>query len=167
MVFRFVLLRVLAGWWPAALVMAVIFLLSSRPADALPNLGWADILIKKGGHVLGYAVLAVTYWRGMDWQPPRLWFAWTLAAVYGFSDEIHQSFVAGRGASAWDVILFDAPGALLGLWSARNALRRGMTSQEEFRARTCSWLGLTRSMGPKRDYSNSSSISSASLQSSN
>ena len=87
--------KVLEDWWPAALLMAAIFALSSRPADLLPDLGWADALIKKGGHVLGYGALAITYWRALGWNPRRLWVAWVLAIAYGFTDELHQLWVAG------------------------------------------------------------------------
>ena len=116
--------RALMSWWPAAFVMAAIFVLSSQPSDALPLLGWADALVKKGGHVLGYAALAVAYWRGLDWKPRQLRIAWLLAFIYGITDELHQVVVAGRHASAWDVFLFDAPGAALGLWLAYGVLRR-------------------------------------------
>ena len=61
--------RVLVNWWPAACVMAAIFALSAQPSDALPDLGWADALIKKGGHVLGYGALASAYWRALGWKP--------------------------------------------------------------------------------------------------
>lgn len=40
--------------------------------------------------------------------------AWTLAVLYGLSDEFHQSFVANRHASALDVA-FDAFGAAIGV----------------------------------------------------
>jgi VanZ family protein len=119
--------RLLTKSWPAALMMAAIFAVSSRPADTLPNLGWADAFIKKGGHVLGYATLAVAYWRALGWSPGRTGLAWALAVLYGITDEVHQLFVAGRGASAGDVALFDASGAILGLWLAGQILLRSRT----------------------------------------
>ena len=115
--------RQLASWWPAVLMMALIFALSSRPSSALPNLGWADAIVKKGGHVLGYGALAACYWRALGWKPRLWWLAWVMAAAYGITDEVHQVYVAGRHPSGWDVILFDAPGAALGLWYARRRLR--------------------------------------------
>ena len=48
-------------WLPAVLVMAVIFVFSSIPSDELPNFGLWDLLVKKGGHVLGYGLLALAY----------------------------------------------------------------------------------------------------------
>ena len=115
--------RLLADWWPAVLMMACIYAVSSRPASALPNLGWADALVKKGGHVLGYGALALSYWRAMEWKPRAWWMAWVLAGTYGGTDELHQMFVQGRHASPWDVVLFDAPGAALGLWVAWRLVR--------------------------------------------
>ncbi|HKE09875.1 MAG TPA: VanZ family protein, partial [Candidatus Acidoferrum sp.] len=41
--------------------------------------------------------------------------AWFIAAVYSCLDEIHQSFVASRTASAWDSLL-DSTGALMALF---------------------------------------------------
>jgi hypothetical protein len=113
---------VLHDWWPSALVMAVIFGLSARPADALPIFGWADVFVKKGGHMLGYALLAAAYWKALRWKPRGAWMAWILAVAYGMSDELHQLLVPGRHASIWDVILFDATGAAIGLWIARRGL---------------------------------------------
>jgi hypothetical protein len=39
-------------------------LFSSQPSEQLPN-SWADRLIKKTGHVLGYAMLA-GYWYALE-----------------------------------------------------------------------------------------------------
>lgn len=121
--------RVLMNAWPALLVMAAIFALSSRPASSLPNLGWADAVVKKGGHVLGYAVLATCYWKALEWKRAVWWLAWLMAGAYGVTDELHQVLVAGRHASAWDIVLFDAPGPLLGLWIAAGVRRSRMTAR--------------------------------------
>ncbi|HET6846561.1 MAG TPA: VanZ family protein [Anaerolineales bacterium] len=114
----------LGRWWPALLLMGAIFALSSRPSSTLPNLGWADAAVKKGGHVIGYGALAASYWRGFRWRPRLWWLAWALAVVYGLTDEMHQLSVPGRHASGWDVVLFDAPGAAVGLWLARFVRRQ-------------------------------------------
>jgi VanZ family protein len=115
--------RLLARWWLAALMMALIFALSSRPSSALPQFGWADTIVKKGGHVVGYGALAAGYWRALGWKPRLWWLALAMAVAFGMTDELHQVFVAGRHHSGWDVILFDAPGAALGLWLARRLSR--------------------------------------------
>jgi len=97
-------------------MMLLIFLISARSSSQLPNFDWADRFIKKGGHVIGYAVLALLYWRAFEFKKNRLWGAWSLALLYALSDEFHQSFVAGRHPTIWDVMIFDNFGALISLW---------------------------------------------------
>jgi VanZ family protein len=99
--------------------MAAIFALSSRPSDELPRFGSVDALVKKSGHMLGYGLLALSYWRGFGWDRGRRGHAWALAVAYAATDELHQAFVPGRHPSAVDVLLFDAVGAALALWLRR------------------------------------------------
>ena len=103
-------------WLPAMIMMAMIFYFSSQPAVDLPNFNWADGLVKKSGHVIGYALLASSYWYGLETKKDRLWLAWLLAILYALTDEYHQIFTAGRHPSIWDVLIFDDIGALIGLW---------------------------------------------------
>lgn len=98
--------------------MLAIFLFSSQPSDKLPDFAWADRIVKKGGHMLGYGLLALTYWHGFGWEKGRRPLAWLLAVLYAGTDEFHQSFVAGRNPSVWDVLLFDNLGAMTTLWLA-------------------------------------------------
>ena len=98
--------------------MSVIFLFSSQPSEKLPDLGWADRLFKKGGHMFGYGLLALSYWNGFGWDRRKRPLAWLLAVLYATTDEFHQSFVSGRHPSMWDVLIFDNLGALLSLWLA-------------------------------------------------
>ncbi len=102
-------------WGPAVLLMAVIFALSSRASTQLPHFGSWDYYVKKGGHALGYGLLALAYWRGLGLERGKKWFAWGLAICYAITDEIHQIFVPGRHSSALDVLLFDNLGAIAGL----------------------------------------------------
>ena len=102
-------------WLPSLLVMGLIFWFSSQPSSNLPNFAWADKVLKKGGHMLGYAMLAWSYWFALDLHPNKRWLAWLLAILYAVTDEYHQSFVTGRYPSAWDVFMFDNLGALLAL----------------------------------------------------
>jgi VanZ family protein len=96
--------------------MIVIFAFSSQPGDNLPNfLSW-DYVIKKIGHALGYGLLALSYFYFFKSDKKRYWLAWFLAILFAISDEFHQSFVLGRHASAFDVLVFDNLGAVLGLW---------------------------------------------------
>jgi VanZ family protein len=45
----------------------------------------------------------------------KRWLVWVLVILFALSDEYHQSFVAGRYSSIWDVLVFDNIGALLSL----------------------------------------------------
>jgi VanZ family protein len=79
--------------------------------------------IRKLGHLSEYAVLALLFWRAVRQPPPvdrRPW-SWptaagavVFAALYACTDEYHQSLVATRYASAFDVLI-DTGGAALGM----------------------------------------------------
>jgi VanZ family protein len=96
--------------------MLIIFLFSAQPSSELPNLGWADRIVKKGGHMVGYALLSVSYWRALGFRPQKRWLAWCFAVLYAVTDEFHQTFVPGRFPWIWDVLIFDNLGALASLW---------------------------------------------------
>lgn len=106
-------------WGPALLLMSVIFWASHTPSDDLPDFGVWDTLAKKLAHAAGYALLALAYLHGLsDGQPPtarRAALSVALASLYAMTDEFHQTFVAGRTASALDVMI-DTAGAALGMW---------------------------------------------------
>ncbi len=98
------------------MIMAFIFALSSRSSNELPDFGSWDYLVKKGGHMLGYGLLALTYWRGFKMHGGRKWLAWALAVCYAITDEVHQGYVPGRHSDFLDVLLFDNSGAMLALY---------------------------------------------------
>jgi VanZ family protein len=116
-------------WGPALLLMAVIFGLSAQPRASLPDFASWDLLVKKGGHMFGYALLGAAYLRGLAGSRPTAprWrlaaVAVALAAIYGASDEFHQSFVPGRGATVVDVLI-DTLGAALGVAGSLAWLQR-------------------------------------------
>jgi VanZ family protein len=92
------LLRVLA---PLAL-MGVIFYLSAQPAGA--HHAWWVIVLRKLGHVTGYALLtALWVWalQGVV-RRPILW-AVLISLAYACTDEFHQTFVSGREGTPRDV----------------------------------------------------------------
>ena len=104
-------------WIPALATMGIIFWFSAQPADELPVFHW-DALIKKSGHMIGYATLTFLYWHALGLKDRSRWLAWLLAILFALTDEYHQSFAAGRHSSIWDVLIFDNLGALIGLWLA-------------------------------------------------
>ena len=114
-------------------MMALIFLVSAQPSGALPNFSWADTIVKKGGHMIGYGVLAWSYWRGLRYRSRARSLAWLLAVAYALTDELHQAFVPGRHPSPVDVLFFDGLGALLALvLSSRLVPASGEASDPRF-----------------------------------
>lgn len=105
--------RALGLWGPPVAWAAAVFALSSQSyAGPLSLPDWST-------HGAAYALLALLLGRalagGLDRRPSarRALLALALATLYGASDEIHQFFVPGRHADAWDVAK-DFGGALLG-----------------------------------------------------
>jgi VanZ family protein len=111
-------------WFPAILIMAVIFIASDTPSSKIPDYGMWDELVKKGGHMTGYGLLAGAYWYGLGFDRKKGWLAWLLAVLYAATDEFHQSFTPGRHPSPVDVLLFDGGGAALALMLIRQWLKK-------------------------------------------
>jgi VanZ family protein len=105
-------------WGPAILIMLLIFAASATPSDDLPSFGILDLLIYKGGHMLGYALLAMAFLHGFtgskSTRRDHVLLAVLLTLTYATSDELHQTLTAGRNPSPVDVLI-DAAGAVLGL----------------------------------------------------
>ncbi len=117
-------LSIVPRWFPALFIMAAIFAFSSQSGDNLPNfLGW-DYFVKKASHALGYGLLALSYLHFLKYNRKQYWLAWFMAVVYSATDEFHQSFIPGRNASIYDVIIFDNLGALIMLWMYFKFLRK-------------------------------------------
>jgi VanZ family protein len=94
---------------PPLVVMGAIFYLSSQPGAAdYPT--WEAVL-RKLGHVTGYALLALAWWRAFrGLRHPYHGFSALVASgavslAYAISDEIHQTFVADRSGTPVDVLL--------------------------------------------------------------
>ena len=109
------LLRALA---PIAL-MGLIFYLSSQHASE--HLAWWEVVLRKLGHVSGYALLTALWaWAlsGVVSRPILL--ASLIALAYACTDELHQHFVATRHGTPVDVGV-DSIGILIaaGLMHAR------------------------------------------------
>ena len=118
--------RQLWRWGPVAAWLIVIFMGSS--IGTLPSIdrGTLDQLMHWLGHLSEYAILALLLPRALKNGQALSWREVVLilivAAVYGLSDEWHQTFVKGRDGELWTVGL-DTVGALIGvgirLWRQR------------------------------------------------
>jgi VanZ family protein len=140
--------RSISAWLPPFVWLSLIFVGSTDILSAehtsrfiVPFLHWLkpDIspqtvatihfLIRKGGHVTEYAILASFVWRAL-----RISFSnskqgylslatFASAAAFAASDEYHQSFFASRTASMRDVLI-DCAGAILAIAICWLASRR-------------------------------------------
>ncbi len=104
-------------WIITVSYMVAIFYISSQKSVELPPLPWGS---DKVLHAVAYAVLGVLSYlsfkkSGLNKRVIALSFF--LAAIYGITDEFHQSYVPGRNAAVGDVIA-DAVGAFLGSYTA-------------------------------------------------
>jgi len=101
-----------SAWGPAAVWAAVLFLLSAIPLT--DDVSWLPVN-DKVIHVALYGVFGGT----LVWGRIRSRVGWphslivALGALYGVTDEWHQSFVPGRSVSLLDWIA-DVTGILLG-----------------------------------------------------
>ncbi len=119
-------------YFPALLWAGVIFYFSSVPSlqYALPSTT-EEIILRKGAHFVEFAILVILLWRvfygGYKFYPRYAFFwAFILAALYGASDEFHQTFVVGRTGKAIDAF-YDAASILFMLEILVVAVRRKIT----------------------------------------
>lgn len=100
---------------PALLIMGALFYFSSQPGTSIPMLRPP---LDKVLHFIAYFVLGASFclWiRGARWQKrpwPHLLLVLLACAVFGLTDEFHQSFVPGRSVSLGD-LLADLCGSLI------------------------------------------------------
>jgi VanZ family protein len=127
------------GWWVAlGVYCGLIFFQSAGPLPEGADL--TKLVSDKALHLVGYAVWAILAWcamRAHGW-PRRPWRRALLAALgaalYGLSDEFHQSWVPGRFAELQDWIadaLGGALGALVVTVLERRLLGRARSSAAE------------------------------------
>lgn len=112
----------LLRWLPALLWTAVILSASNDGFSSDNTAGWlhalfgrelpevANSVIRKGGHIVGYAMLAALLW----FADRRVLRPLILALGVAIADETKQSFTLFREGSAFDVML-DASSAALTL----------------------------------------------------
>ena len=124
-------------WLPVLIWLIVIFVGSSDLLSAehtsrfigpflrwfVPDINAATIasvqfLVRKCAHLTEYAILAALLWRALRRHPasfsPAPALAFVIAAAYASLDEFHQSYIASRTGSSWDVLI-DCAGVILGL----------------------------------------------------
>lgn len=111
------------AWLSVIVWMGVIFAFSAQAHSGemtAAYLGQANFVVRKCAHMCEYAMLFLLMRRAILLSEPSwpLWrarsslLAFVGTVVYAVSDEVHQSFVPGRSATANDVIV-DAGGAAL------------------------------------------------------
>ena len=95
----------------------LIFYLSSQPGIDVPLLfpGQDKLFHATTYGVLGFLVAGSMRPRHGGLDTGQLISAAVIVALYGLSDEFHQSFVPGRSADIFDV-LADISGGLAGIW---------------------------------------------------
>jgi VanZ family protein len=116
--------RSILRWLPAVAQAALIFVLSAQPDLHLAEEPQLDFLLHKLGHLVVYGLLAALVAWALEGARPSTggrsgesrWWALPLllCIAYGATDELHQTFVHGRGPSPLDVLI-DGLGAALGL----------------------------------------------------
>ena len=119
-------------WIPAIIIMGIIYIASSTPGFDLPDFGIMDLLAKKGGHLLGYALLGAAYAYACKRDGlivrSKVILSGILIVLYACIDEWHQSFIPGRNPSFLDIGI-DIIGGFLGIvlltWLSRFLRKTG------------------------------------------
>ena len=116
---------------PATAWMALIFAMPSTEQFPQP-LGLSTFLLSIAAHLILYGVLAllllVAFAQSLRPSRSSMLAAVAIASVYGISDEFHQSFVPGRDASVFD-LLVNTVGATIAVvvWSFRRSAIAAVT----------------------------------------
>lgn len=102
-------------WGPAFVLMKTIYFASGLPADRIPDLAGIDDVVKKGGHAVGFSLLALALLRGLGSHKRHAReIAFGLTFIYAVSDESHQMLTPGRTPSLTDIGI-DMTGAVIAL----------------------------------------------------
>jgi hypothetical protein len=115
------MIKFASRWGPALAVMLFIFSASAQPEGSalMPDFGgWLDFAIKKSAHLLVYALLGISFLRGVRGDSPttrgHLMLAALVTVAFAISDEYHQTFVFGR-EGRWQDVLIDTAGASIAI----------------------------------------------------
>jgi VanZ family protein len=129
--------NIIKYWLPVVFWMAFIFWMSTETFSSENTLSWIEIVIRflvpaittqeldlihvvirKAGHITEYFILGLLLIRGFrgdstsSWNWRRSFFAVMVVGLWAVGDELHQSFVLTRTASALDVAIDTAAGTL-------------------------------------------------------
>jgi VanZ family protein len=115
--------RLASSWLPPLAWMAIIFAFSARHGGG--HLPASEIVLRKLAHVVGYLVLTLLLLRALrrSGAGAAVPAAMAAALAYAVSDEWHQSFVPGRGATPRDVAIDGIGIGTAGLAGTRTRLR--------------------------------------------
>ena len=110
----------LSRFAPPLALMALISFLSAQP-NLNSGLGTWDLILRKGAHMTEYGLLWFLWWRALRYgsRLPAV----LIALAYAATDELHQTFVAGRHGSPVDWCI-DAAGVAAALLIASRARSR-------------------------------------------
>jgi len=103
------------------IIIKIIDLVHTLDIETGTMQNWLDVLnnkVREYAHVMVFLILAVLVVNAFERSGAKnvktFVFSFAFCAVYALSDEIHQTFVPGRGAEVAD-FLIDCTGTLLGL----------------------------------------------------
>jgi hypothetical protein len=120
---KLILRRFFIYWGPVILWSFAIFIVSNRTVPKSSEFFWQDFVVKKLAHIFEYAVLSTLFYRallneGLGKKNAGIW-AIILTALYGASDEYHQSFIPGRQSTIRDIVIdsFGAGLAVSLIWT--------------------------------------------------
>lgn len=128
-------MSVLKRWLPALAWSAVILIASGEQFSAASSGGWfhdlfgvelpyvVHVLFRKSVHVIAYGILGALAIRAAE----KKWIALAYALLIAVIDETHQSTLASRTGSPWDVLL-DMIGAAIAVHLVQNG--RPLSSPE-------------------------------------
>ena len=107
-------MRDIRKWYPAIIMMLVIFIVSSIPGKIINDSGLGKESYHINGHFLLFLILTLTYFKATKSIAKSILFS----LIYAVFDELHQKFTPLRSVSAFDIYV-DTIGTLIGgliLW---------------------------------------------------
>jgi VanZ family protein len=125
------MLRFLKSWGPVILWAALILSAANDDFSDANTRGWlsrlfgnvppiVNTIVRKGGHIAGYAVLGLLAWRAHR----TLRVAMLVVLAVSITDETMQAMTATRGGSVFDVVLDAFAGLLAVLVVIKSTSRR-------------------------------------------